>query len=98
MFRLLSVVANINMRDYVSTLEQKVDCWGTEWVPDRYKAFRQMSQQWAYLKRLKWAGVGHLKGGLATAEQGSVVIPCWACPRDGVNLPSGWRNTPLKSQ
>ncbi|KAK0449347.1 hypothetical protein EV421DRAFT_1732619 [Armillaria borealis] len=74
-----SVITNINMRDYMSTLEQKVDCWGTEW-------------------HLKRAGIGHLKGGLTTAEQGSVAILCWACPRDGVNLPSSWRNTPLKSQ
>ncbi|KAK0449370.1 hypothetical protein EV421DRAFT_1900062 [Armillaria borealis] len=92
-FRLLNVVANMNIHDYVSTLEQKVDAWGTEWVADRYKAFGRMSQQWAYLKRLKRAGVGHLKGGLTTAELGSVAIQCWVCPRDGVNLPSRWRDT-----
>lgn len=33
-FHLLSVVENINVRDYVSTLEQKVDSWGMQWVPD----------------------------------------------------------------
>ncbi|KAK0437899.1 hypothetical protein EV421DRAFT_1907100 [Armillaria borealis] len=97
-FRLLSVVANVNVRDYVSTLEQKVDSWGMQWVPDRYKAFGRMSRQWAYLKHLKRAGVGHLKAGIHTAEEGLVAIVCWACPREGVNLPTGWRDSPAAKQ
>ncbi len=44
-FHLLNVVANVDIRDYVSSLEQKVDVWGTKWVPDRYKVFGQMFWQ-----------------------------------------------------
>ncbi|PBK94603.1 hypothetical protein ARMGADRAFT_1029005 [Armillaria gallica] len=56
-----SIVANVNVCDYVSTLEQKVDSWETQWVPDLYKAFGQMSRQWAYLKHLKRAGIGWIE-------------------------------------
>lgn len=38
-FQLLNVVVNVNVHDYVSFLEQKIDVLGTEWIPDRYKAF-----------------------------------------------------------
>ncbi len=57
-----------------------------------------MSRQWAYLKRLKRAGVGHLKAGINTAEEGSVAIVCWACLCEGVNLPMGWRDFPAAKQ
>ncbi|PBK90894.1 hypothetical protein ARMGADRAFT_933221, partial [Armillaria gallica] len=60
MFQLLNMVANVNVCDYVSSLEQKMDPWETEWLPDRYKAFRRMSCQWTYLKQMKRAGVENL--------------------------------------
>ncbi|KAK0429798.1 hypothetical protein EV421DRAFT_1945930 [Armillaria borealis] len=97
-FRLLNMTANINIRDYMSFLEQSTDPYGTEWVPDRYKAFGRMSRQWAYLKRLRRAGIGHLKEGLVSAEAGSVAIQCWACPREGVNLPSEWADVAEEDQ
>ncbi len=93
-FWLLNVVANINVCDYVSMLEQKTDPWGTEWLPDQYKAFGRMSRQWAYLKQMKRSGVGNLWEGVDSAEQGLVAVPCWACPRDGVNLLPGWQDMP----
>ncbi len=93
-FRLLNVVANVNVGDYISFLEQKIDALGTEWIPDRYKAFGRMSQQWVYLLRLKRAGIDHLKEGIRSAKEGSVAVPCWACPREGVNLPADWKDAP----
>lgn len=91
-FRLLSVVAQVNVRDFVTVLEQITGPTHTEKVPDRYKAFGRMSRQWAYLMRLRRAGVGHLTGGVAAAAPGSVAVACWACPHEGVNIPADWRN------
>ncbi|PBK60934.1 hypothetical protein ARMSODRAFT_897308 [Armillaria solidipes] len=97
-FRLLNVITNVNVHDYVSTLEQKMDAWGMEWVPDRYKGFGRMSRQWACLMRLKRVGVGHLKDGISSVVEGSVAVPYWACPREGMNLPVGSRDLPAEVQ
>ncbi len=98
MFHLLNVTANMNIRDYVTFLKQSTDAYNTEWIPDQYKAFGRMSRQWAYLKRLKRVGIGHLKEGLDSVELGSVAIRCWACPREGVNLPPEWADVADEEQ
>ncbi|PBK85188.1 hypothetical protein ARMGADRAFT_1036489 [Armillaria gallica] len=72
--------------------------WFSNLVLDRYKAFARMSRQWVYLKRLRRAGIGHLKDGLESAEEGSVAVQCWACPQEGVNLPPDWEKVPKKEQ
>ncbi|KAF9014806.1 hypothetical protein BDZ89DRAFT_918102, partial [Hymenopellis radicata] len=89
--RLLNVCATVNVRDFVTSLEKLTNPCGTEWVPDRYKAFGLMTRQWSLLGRLRRAGLGHRKEGLATAPLGSAAVLCWACPREGVNLPDDWR-------
>lgn len=93
-FRLLSVVAQVNVRDFVTVLEQITAPHRTEKVPDRYKAFGRMTRQWAYLMRLRRAGVGHLPGGVSQAPPGSVAVECWACPREGINIPADWHHDP----
>ncbi|KAF9035672.1 hypothetical protein BDZ89DRAFT_946871 [Hymenopellis radicata] len=92
LYRRLKVMATVNVRDFVSCLENLTDAWGTEWTPDRYKAFARMARQWALLMRVRWAGVAFEVGGLSNAAWGSVAVECWACPRVGVNLPVGWEN------
>ena len=44
------------------------------------------------MKRLKWAGRGHDPGGVKVTGQGECAMLCWACPHDGINLPSNWRD------
>lgn len=90
MYRRLKVIATVNVRDFVSVLESTSDPFGTEWTPDRYRAFGRMARQWAFLKRVRRSGVAHELGGLDEAPDGSVATSCWACPRVGVNLPDGW--------
>lgn len=92
MYRRLKVIATVNVRDFVSVLESTSDPYGTEWTPDRYRAFGRMARQWAFLKRVRRSGVAHEVGGLSEAQDGSVAAKCWACPRVGVNLPEGWEN------
>ncbi len=89
-FRRLKVIANVNVQDFVTTLEQTTDPHGTEFIPDQYTTFGRMARQWCYLQRLRRAGVGHLVSGIKAAEPGSVTVKCWTCPREGVNLPKGW--------
>ncbi|KAJ7201941.1 hypothetical protein B0H12DRAFT_1063385 [Mycena haematopus] len=90
-FRLLSVVGNINVHDFVGSLERKMDSVQIADVPDRYKAFGRMARQYAYLLRAKRAGCGHTPSGLSRAGPGALAVPCWACPHDGKNLPEGWK-------
>lgn len=90
-FRRLNVIANVNVRDYVTTLERLTDPMGQEFVIDRYKSFGLMSQQVSYLDRMRRSGVAYLKGGVRTAPWGSAAVRCWACPRANVNLPENWK-------
>ncbi|KAJ7107309.1 hypothetical protein C8R43DRAFT_905798 [Mycena crocata] len=93
LFRLLNVVGNMNVHDFVGSLERLTDATRIKRVPDRYKSFGRMSRQWAFLKRCKRAGHAHDPAGLeATKNNGACAVLCWACPHDGINLPEGWRD------
>ncbi|KAK6980521.1 CxC2 domain-containing protein [Favolaschia claudopus] len=100
-FRLFSVVGNINVRDFVTSLERMTDATaasGMTWIPDRYKQFHRMARQWAFLWRLLRAGRGHDKLGVEATRLGECSVTCWACPHDGRNLPEGWREVDPKFQ
>lgn len=53
----MNVVANVNVRDYVTTLERLTDPLGLAIVPDRYKSFGLMSQQVSYMDQMRRSGV-----------------------------------------
>ncbi|KAJ7062990.1 hypothetical protein B0H15DRAFT_794749 [Mycena belliarum] len=95
LFRLLSVVGNINAHDFVGTLERQTDACGLSEADiiqkDRYKAFGRMARQWAFLMRLKRAGCTHKPEGVAETKNGDTAVLCWTCPHDKINLPEGWR-------
>ncbi|KAJ7173531.1 hypothetical protein C8R46DRAFT_1161384 [Mycena filopes] len=91
-FRLLNVVGNVNVQDFVGTLERKTDPLRVGDVPDRYKAFGLMARQFSYALIGKRSACGHTEHGLAKAAPGTLTVACWACPHDGRNLPEGWRD------
>ncbi|KAJ7251189.1 hypothetical protein B0H12DRAFT_1018742 [Mycena haematopus] len=91
-FRLLNVVGNVNVYDFVVTLERLTDPLKLSAVPDRYKAFSRMARQYAFLLRAKRAGRGHEPDGLSKTKPGGLAVLCWACPHDGKNLPEGWKD------
>ncbi|KAL1751670.1 hypothetical protein FB107DRAFT_221498 [Schizophyllum commune] len=93
-FDLLAVIANVNVRDFVSTLECAGDALHLGKRPDVYKAFGCMSRQWGFLQRMKRAGRAHDDKGIDGTAEGEAAVRCWACPRDGINMPPGWRDTP----
>ncbi|KAJ7810040.1 hypothetical protein B0H13DRAFT_1667753, partial [Mycena leptocephala] len=99
LFRLLNVVANVNAHDFILTLERSTDAIGTtglNWVPDRYKAFSRMARQYAFLQRARRAGRAHDPAGLDATKPGELSVICWACPYEGRNLPSDWRDVDPK--
>ncbi|KAK7000623.1 CxC2 domain-containing protein [Favolaschia claudopus] len=100
-FRLYTVIGNLNVRDFVSSLERFTDASassGMTWLPDRYKQFHRMARQWSFLMRLKRAGRGHDPAGVEGTRLGECAVNCWACPHDGRNLPDGWREVDAKYQ
>ncbi|KAK6971927.1 CxC2 domain-containing protein [Favolaschia claudopus] len=100
-YRLYNVVGNVNVRDFVTSLERMTDpsaASGMIWIPDRYKQFGRMTRQWAFLKRLMRAGRGHDKLGVGATALGECAVRCWACPHEGRNLPEGWREVDPKYQ
>ena len=88
----MNVVANANVRDFVTVLERLTDPLGVEWVPDRYKNFGLSTTQWNFMSRMRRSGIGHLPGGVRSASTGSAAVKCLACPRPGVNLPENFKS------
>ncbi|KAK6985142.1 CxC2 domain-containing protein [Favolaschia claudopus] len=100
-YRLYSVVGNLNVRDFMTSIERVTDTSATSgmtWLPDRYKQFGRTARQWAFLLRLKRAGRGHDPKGVEATALGECAVHCWACPQDGRNLPEGWREVDPKYQ
>ncbi|KAJ7457546.1 hypothetical protein B0H11DRAFT_1738205 [Mycena galericulata] len=100
-YRLFSVVGNMNVKDFITSLERVTDASassGMTWLPDRYKQFQRMARQWSFLKRLQRAGRGHDPAGVDATALGECAVTCWACPHDGRNLPSNWRDVDPKLQ
>ncbi|KAJ6460704.1 hypothetical protein C8R47DRAFT_1226206 [Mycena vitilis] len=95
-FRLLNVVGNVNVQDFIGALERIMDPLQISRVPDRYKAFGRMARQYAFLLRCKRHGRAHETDGLAKTEPGGLCVLCWPCPHDGKNLPEGWRDVDPK--
>ncbi|KAJ7446844.1 hypothetical protein B0H11DRAFT_1745358, partial [Mycena galericulata] len=94
-FRLQNVVGNMNVHDFITAMERQTNATGStglDRVPSRYKEFMRMSRQWAFLKRMKRAGRGHDPAGVDATSVGRAAVVCWACPYDGRNLPSNWRD------
>ncbi|KAJ7182634.1 hypothetical protein C8R43DRAFT_1116267 [Mycena crocata] len=99
LFRLLNVVGNLNVHDFIRSLERRTDgltASGMRWMPDRYRAFSRMQRQWAFLQRLRRAGRAHDEAGVDATALGELTPICWACPHDLRNLPPDWRNVDPK--
>ncbi|KAJ7884955.1 hypothetical protein B0H13DRAFT_2235322 [Mycena leptocephala] len=92
LFHLLNVVGNINVHDFVGTLERRTNATELKSVPDRYKSFGHMTRQYAFLKRMKRAGRGHDPAGVGNTKNGECAVMCWACPHDNIHLSEGWRD------
>ncbi|KAK6992479.1 hypothetical protein R3P38DRAFT_3226100, partial [Favolaschia claudopus] len=83
-FRLLNVVGDLTVHDFVRVMEQCTDASGLEELPDRRKGFGRMSRQFAFVQRMKRAGRAHDAGGLESTTRGECA--------EGINLPEGWED------
>jgi len=63
-------------------------------VVDLYNEFRRMSRLWRWMKKLKWAGIGHNGKSAMNVERGELANYCPACPQPGINLPENWKADP----
>ncbi|KAJ7033976.1 hypothetical protein C8F04DRAFT_957029 [Mycena alexandri] len=95
-FRLLNVVGNMNVQDFVGTLERKTDPLRVGELLDRYKAFGYMAHQYNFELCAKRTGRGHTEDGITKATPGAFTVLCWPCPHESKNLPEGWRDVETK--
>ncbi|KAI5822026.1 hypothetical protein K523DRAFT_257616, partial [Schizophyllum commune Tattone D] len=91
-FRLASVHANVNVNNWLKAIEERTDALKLGKVPDRRAGFHRAFRQYSFLLRSKRFGRGNDPSGLRGTQQGQLALRCWACPREGVNLPDGWKD------
>ncbi|KAL1671328.1 hypothetical protein EV122DRAFT_226759 [Schizophyllum commune] len=91
-FRLAAVHANVNVNNWLKAIEERTDALKLGKVPDRRAAFHRIYRQYTFLLRSKRFGRGNDPSGLRGTTQGALAWRCWACPREGVNLPDGWKD------
>lgn len=65
-------------------------------LQEREKTMSRVFRQWAFLKRLKRSGRGHDPAGVSATKPGETAVLCWACPQEGINLPSNWQDVDEK--
>ncbi|KAL1658241.1 hypothetical protein GGF50DRAFT_67646 [Schizophyllum commune] len=90
-FRLAVVHANVNVNNWLKAIEERTDALKLSKVPDRRAGFHRAFRQYSFLLRGKRLGRGNDRSGLRGTRQGELALRCWACPREGVNLPEGWK-------
>ncbi|KAJ7490188.1 hypothetical protein B0H11DRAFT_1719325 [Mycena galericulata] len=96
MFRLMTVVGNVNARDFVTALERRTQALGAAGIKEAQIPFARMARQYAFLQRLRRAGRGHDAAGVDATRLGELMVMCWACPHEGRNLPDDWRDVDPK--
>ncbi|KAJ7496076.1 hypothetical protein B0H11DRAFT_1716264 [Mycena galericulata] len=96
MFRLMTVIGNVNARDFVTALERRTDALGPSGLNSAQTPFARMARQYAFLQRVRRAGRGHDPAGVDATKLGELAVMCWACPHEGRNLPEDWREVDPK--
>ncbi|KAJ7234341.1 hypothetical protein C8J57DRAFT_1531743 [Mycena rebaudengoi] len=99
LYRLLNVIGNLNVHDFIKTLERSTNATastGMDWLPHRYTQTQRMTRQWAFSHRAKRRGRGHDPTGVAGTQQRELGVECWTCPHDGRNIPLNWRDVDPK--
>ncbi|KAF7293092.1 CxC2 domain-containing protein [Mycena indigotica] len=100
-FRLFNVVGNLNVTDFITSLERMTNSLavsGLVSIPERSRQFQRISRQWSFLQRCKRSGRGHDPADLDATPLGTCAVNCWACPHDGRNLPVNWKSADPRLQ
>lgn len=67
-------------------------------MQEQYKSFSRIHRQYVYSKSVLRSGWAHSPHGISAIPQGGLAVSCWACPHDGINLPSNWKDAPADSR
>ncbi|KAJ7256429.1 hypothetical protein C8J57DRAFT_1030542, partial [Mycena rebaudengoi] len=68
LYQLLNIVGNLNVHDFIKTLEHCTNVTGStgmDWLPHRYTQMTWMTHQWAFSHRAKRCRQGHDPTGVA---------------------------------
>lgn len=91
-FRLSNLECKASAYQYFQKLRRQTSPVSPDTVPNLYHGLRRMSRLWRWLKKLKWAGVGHRPDGDIETKPGELANFCPACPQPGINIPDNWCN------
>jgi CxC2 like cysteine cluster associated with KDZ transposases len=91
-FRLSNLECKASAYQYFQKLRRQTSPMSPDTVPNLYHGLRRMSRLWRWLKKLKWAGVGHRPDGNIETKPGELANFCPACPQPNINLPDNWCN------
>lgn len=94
-FRLTSLECKASAYQYNQKLCRQTSSMFPDEYPNLYAELRRMSRIWRWLKRLKWAGVGHRPRNTELVP-GELANFCPACPQPGLNLPDNWHEDPKR--
>jgi CxC2 like cysteine cluster associated with KDZ transposases len=61
-----------------------------------YHELRRLSRTWRWMKKLKWAGIGHKQIDAMEPAMGELSIFCPACPQIGINVARNWLCDPKR--
>ncbi|KAJ8489239.1 hypothetical protein ONZ45_g13657 [Pleurotus djamor] len=89
-FSMNTLQGKVTMYDYYAALEKLTDNTLENPPPYRMKEFIRMHREYRHLWALIQGGRGHSISGINGTAHGDLTVVCPACPRPGINLPSGW--------
>ncbi|KAF8133498.1 hypothetical protein K438DRAFT_2128575 [Mycena galopus ATCC 62051] len=95
LFHAVSFQGKTTVYHFFSALAKVTDNTGSEAFKRRYNVTLRAVRQWRNLRALKRGGIGNDAERLtAGTRDGELAVECLACPKPGVNLPTGWELTP----
>ena len=94
LFRLCNLELKASAYQFYQLLRRLTMPIAPDRVVDLYNEFRRMSRLWRWMKKLKWAGVGHNGKTAMNVKHGELANYCPACPQPHINLPENWKHDP----
>ena len=94
LFRLSNLEFKVSAYQFYQLLRQLTMPLFPAGVVNLYDEFRRMSCLWRWMKKLKWAGVGHNGKTTMEVKRGELANYCPACPQPHINLPEKWKDDP----
>jgi len=94
LFRLCNLELKASVYQFYQLLRRLTMPLAPAGVVDLYNEFRRMSRLWRWMKKLKWAGVGHSGKTAMDVKRGELANYCPACPQPHINLPEKWKDDP----